>query len=138
MTALAPPEQPSTRTSAVLIRRRPRGVVGRVVPILGLIALWWLVALVAAPLRVVPTPWAVVGAFVDDLSVLPMNVGATLANAGIGYVVGNAVAVLAAILFVQVPWTERVLLRIAVMSFCVPLVAITPILVVVFPGDMPK
>jgi ABC-type nitrate/sulfonate/bicarbonate transport system permease component len=138
VTALAPPEQPSTRTSAVLIRRRPRGVVGRVVPILGLIALWWLVALVAAPLRVVPTPWAVVGAFVDDLSVLPMNVGATLANAGIGYVVGNAVAVLAAILFVQVPWTERVLLRIAVMSFCVPLVAITPILVVVFPGDMPK
>ncbi|MCJ1683051.1 ABC transporter permease [Rathayibacter sp. VKM Ac-2928] len=138
MTALAPPEQPSTRTSAVLIRRRPRGAVGRVVPILGLIALWWLVALVAAPLRVVPTPWAVVGAFVDDLSVLPMNVGATLANTGIGYVVGNAVAVLAAILFVQVPWTERVLLRIAVMSFCVPLVAITPILVVVFPGDMPK
>ncbi|AZZ53729.1 ABC transporter permease [Rathayibacter festucae] len=138
MTALAPPEQPSTRTSAVLIRRRPRGVVGRVVPILGLIALWWLVALAAAPLRVIPTPWAVVGAFVDDLSVLPMNVGATLANAGIGYVVGNAVAVLAAILFVQVPWTERVLLRIAVMSFCVPLVAITPILVVVFPGDMPK
>ncbi|MCJ1673953.1 ABC transporter permease subunit [Rathayibacter sp. VKM Ac-2929] len=138
MTALAPPEQPSTRTSAVLIRRRPRGLAGRVVPILGLIALWWLVALVAAPLRVVPTPWAVVAAFVDDLSVLPMNVGATLANAGIGYVVGNAVAVLAAILFVQVPWTERVLLRIAVMSFCVPLVAITPILVVVFPGDMPK
>ncbi|MCJ1698622.1 ABC transporter permease subunit [Rathayibacter festucae] len=138
MTALAPPEQPSTRTSAVLIRRRPRGVVGRVVPILGLIALWWLVALAAAPLRVIPTPWAVVAAFVDDLSVLPMNVGATLANAGIGYVVGNAVAVLAAILFVQVPWTERVLLRIAVMSFCVPLVAITPILVVVFPGDMPK
>ncbi|MCJ1703192.1 ABC transporter permease [Rathayibacter sp. VKM Ac-2926] len=138
MTALAPAARPSTRTSAVLIRRRPRGAVGRVVPILGLIALWWLVALVAAPLRVVPTPWAVVAAFVDDLSVLPMNVGATLANAGIGYVVGNAVAVLAAILFVQVPWTERVLLRIAVMSFCVPLVAITPILVVVFPGDMPK
>ncbi|QHC60245.1 ABC transporter permease subunit [Rathayibacter sp. VKM Ac-2760] len=138
MTALAPPEQPSTRTSAVLIRRRPRGVVGRVIPILGLIALWWAVALLAAPLRVIPTPWAVVAAFVGDLSVLPMNVGATLANAGIGYVVGNAVAVLAAILFVQVPWTERVLLRIAVMSFCVPLVAITPILVVVFPGDMPK
>ncbi|OOB90827.1 ABC transporter permease [Rathayibacter sp. VKM Ac-2630] len=139
MTALAPPEQPSTRTTALLVqRRRSRGVVGRVVPIVGLLTAWWVVALVAAPLRVIPTPWAVVAAFVDDLSVLPMNVGATLMNAAVGYLVGNAVAVLTAILFVQVPWTERVLLRIAVMSFCVPLVAITPILVVVFPGDVPK
>jgi ABC-type nitrate/sulfonate/bicarbonate transport system permease component len=122
-------------------RRRPsraRTIAGHVLPIVGLLLVWTIVALVFTDLRVIPTPWAVVAAFVDDLNVYPMNVGATLANAGIGYVVGNVFAIASAIVFVQVPWIERVFMRIAVMSFCVPLVAITPILVVIFAGDTPK
>ncbi|MET0955978.1 MAG: ABC transporter permease subunit [Cryobacterium sp.] len=131
-TAPAPPAAPPIR------RSRVAQAAGHVLPILGLLAVWTIIALAFTGLRVIPTPWAVVAAFVDDLAVYPGNIGATLANAGVGYLVGNVLAILAAIVFVQLPWVERVFMRIAVMSFCVPLVAITPILVVIFSGDTPK
>jgi ABC-type nitrate/sulfonate/bicarbonate transport system permease component len=118
--------------------RMLRSLLERSIPIVVLIAAWVVVALAFSAIRVIPTPWAVVSAFVGDLNVYPMNVGATLGNAAVGYVVGNALAVVSAVLFQLVPWFERVFMRIAVMSFCVPLVAITPILVVIFSGDAPK
>ncbi|GAB3244202.1 ABC transporter permease [Kineosporia babensis] len=121
---------------------RPRvalgDLAGRLAPIVLLLLLWVLAAELFAERRVVPTPWAVLEAFVHDLPVYPANLSVTLTNAFIGYLVGNALAVLAAVAFVQVLWIERLLLRIAVASFCVPLVAITPILTVVLPGDAPK
>jgi sulfonate transport system permease protein len=131
MTALAP-------AAAARGGRTPRELTARILPTVAIIAVWWLLAIVFASIRVVPTPWAVVEAFIGDLRVLPQNIGATLANAAIGYVVGNALALLTAVLFVTVRWTELVFMRMAVISFCIPLVALTPILVVLFPGDMPK
>ncbi|WP_084076887.1 ABC transporter permease [Demequina sp. NBRC 110057] len=115
-----------------------REVGGWILPVVLGIAAWAVIATLLADLRVIPTPWAVLQAVVGDLGVLPTNVGATLSNAAIGYLVGNVAAIVAAVVFVQVPWAERLLMRVAVMSFCVPLVAITPILVVIFPGDVPK
>ncbi len=111
---------------------------GRLVPIAALLVLWAVLAVVFASLRVVPTPWAVVDAFIGDLRVLPMNIGATLTNAAIGYAVGNVLAIITAIVFMLVPWSESLLMRVAVMSFCIPQVALIPILVVLFPGDAPK
>jgi len=130
--ATAPPVSPPRRPSPFAES------IGHVLPILGLLAAWAVIAVIFTEMRVVPTPWAVIAAFLDDLSVYPANIGATLANAGIGYLVGNLLAIVVAVAFVQVPWIERVFMRIAVMSFCVPLVAITPILVVIFSGDTPK
>lgn len=125
----------SRRASAAWVARE---VTGRVLPVAGLVAVWAALALVFAELRVVPTPWAVLGAFVGDLNVLPQNIGATLANAAVGYVVGNLLAIVTAVLFVMARWVESLFMRVAVMSFCVPQVALIPILVVLFPGDMPK
>jgi sulfonate transport system permease protein len=127
----------------VVRTRRPvgptaRAAVSRALPIVVILLVWTAIALVFSSIRVIPTPWAVVGAFVGDLSVYPMNIGATLGNAAVGYLFGNLAAIVSAVLFVQLPWIERVFMRIAVMSFCVPLVAITPILVVIFSGDTPK
>lgn len=101
-------------------------------------ALWWLGSAAFAELRIVPSPAATLAAFLGDFRLYPENAGATLLNAGIGYVVGNALAVLAAVVFVRSAWAERLLLRIAIASFCVPPVAIAPILVIVLPGDAPK
>lgn len=115
-----------------------RSVARAALPLAVGIVIWWVVAWAASDLRVIPTPPEVVSAFVGDLRVLPVNVGATLANAAVGYLGGNLLAIAVAVLFVQLPWTERLLMRVAVMSFCIPLVAITPILVVVFAGDTPK
>lgn len=126
-------------------RRRRPAPSGRVVAaartaasLVALVLLWTVLALVFADLRVVPTPWAVLQAFVDDLGVLPRNIGATLDNAAVGYLVGNVLAVGTAVLFVTARWTESLLMRVAVMSFCIPQVALVPILVVLFPGDAPK
>ncbi|MCD5350136.1 ABC transporter permease [Kineosporia mesophila] len=119
-------------------RGRPVALLGRVAPVVLLLLLWVLAAEVFAERRVVPTPWAVAQAFGHDFRVYPANLQVTLTNAVIGYLFGNLLAVVAAVLFVQVLWIERLLLRIAVASFCVPLVAITPILTVTLPGDAPK
>ncbi|MBT0773140.1 ABC transporter permease subunit [Kineosporia sp. J2-2] len=119
-------------------RFSPGAVLNRIAPVVLILVLWVLAAEVFAEKRVVPTPWAVAASFIDDTSVYPANLSVTLTNAFVGYLFGNLLAVLAAVAFVQVLWIERLLLRIAVASFCVPLVAITPILTVILPGDAPK
>src|SRR5262249_47499404 len=68
----------------------------------------------------------------------PVNVAATLREALLGYLWGNAAAVLLAALFVEFAVVERIALKLAIASYCIPLVAIAPILVVVLSGDGPK
>jgi len=127
----------SPATHVAISRSRTR-VLYIVLPFVIIIGLWYAVALVFSGLRVIPTPLAVVQAFIGDLAVYPVNVGSTLGAAAIGYVVGNVLALILGVVFVQVPWVERLLLRIGVASFCIPLVAIAPILVVVLSGSGPK
>ncbi|GAB1823615.1 ABC transporter permease [Herbidospora sp. RD11066] len=103
-----------------------------------LVAVWWILAGVFSDLRVVPTPWAVAEAIWTDRNVYSGNIATTLSETAIGFFWGNLLAIVLAMVFVQVPAMERVLLRIAVASYCVPLVAIAPILVIVLPGNAPK
>lgn len=107
-------------------------------PLAVVVVLWWVVAVAFASLRVIPTPGEVVGALVSDASTYPPNLATTLLNAIAGYLVGNAAAIALALLFVRLPWAERILMRIGMISFCIPLVALTPILTVILPGEMPK
>lgn len=117
---------------------KARSALARLIPILAAIAVWYILAVAFSGIRVIPTPLAVVASFVHDIPAYLANVPSTLAAAGVGFVVGNALAILLGVVFVQIAWAERLLLRIAVASFCVPLVAIAPILVVILPGDGPK
>jgi ABC-type nitrate/sulfonate/bicarbonate transport system permease component len=66
------------------------------------------------------------------------NGATTLREAFVGFCWGNGAAIALAALFVQFPLVERSLLRVAVASYCIPLVTIAPILVVTLPGDGPK
>jgi sulfonate transport system permease protein len=61
----------------------------------------------------------------------------TLEEAAIGWVVGNAVGIFLALVFVQVPAAETALLRVALASYCMPVIAIAPILDVVLSGIAP-
>ena len=45
---------------------------------------------------------------------------------------GNALAILSAIVFVQFPFVERILMQVAVASYCLPIVAIGLIFGIVF------
>jgi ABC-type nitrate/sulfonate/bicarbonate transport system permease component len=66
------------------------------------------------------------------------NIGQTLKEAATGYIVGNALAIVLGVLFVVWPVVESALLRIAIASYCLPIIAIGPILIFTLHGDAPK
>ena len=88
----------------------------------------------------VPTPTSVVSKFWSDwqAGLYTKNVGETMKEAATGYIVGNLLAIVLAIAFVQLPIIEKALLRIAIASYCLPIIAIGPILTFVLHGDAPK
>jgi ABC-type nitrate/sulfonate/bicarbonate transport system permease component len=88
----------------------------------------------------VPTPTSVVTRFVSDWSsgLYGRNVGQTLKEAATGYIVANALAIVLGVAFVQLPLLEKALLRIAIASYCLPIIAIGPILTFVLHGDAPQ
>ncbi len=88
----------------------------------------------------VPTPVSVVTQFWKDLTngLYGRNVGQTLKEAASGYLVANVAAILLGIAFVQVPAVEKALLRLAIASYCLPLIAVGPILSFALSGDRPQ
>jgi len=86
-----------------------------------------------------PTPFSVVATLAHhpQLALWP-NMLETMKEAAAGWLVGNAVAIVLALLFVLVPFFEAVLLRVALASYCIPVIALAPILDIVFSGVTPK
>lgn len=113
------------------------GVLGVVV----IVAIWWVVAaLFYAPApgttyAAIPTPPQVVQAFIDDGFAFYWNSFAvTLAEAGIGYLWGNGLALVLSALVLVLPWLEGVITQVAVITYCVPLVAIAPLALIILNG----
>jgi ABC-type nitrate/sulfonate/bicarbonate transport system permease component len=112
---------------------------GGVIGVVALIALWWLLAVtVFASGRAVPTPWAVVHQMWADRALYPPSVSSTTAVAAKGWLTGNGLAIGLAIVSFGVPIFERLLLQIGVASYCLPIIAIGPILTTVFDGTTPR
>ena len=87
-----------------------------------------------------PTPTSVVTQFFSDWrsGLYGRNAGQTLKEAATGYIVANALAIVLGVVFVLVPLVEKALLRIAIASYCLPIIAIGPILTFVLHGDAPQ
>jgi ABC-type nitrate/sulfonate/bicarbonate transport system permease component len=62
----------------------------------------------------------------------------TCDEAGVGFLWGNAAAIGLALLVVQVPLAEKALLRIVLASYCMPVIAIGPVLEIVQSGTAPQ
>jgi ABC-type nitrate/sulfonate/bicarbonate transport system permease component len=113
--------------------------VGGLLGVVGLIAVWWLLAVTVLDNGgVVPTPWEVVRALVDDHRLMWTSAKATVGIALKGWLIGNGLAIGLAVVFFGVPVVERVLLQIGVASYCLPIIAIGPILTTVFDGSTPQ
>ena len=67
----------------------------------------------------------------DGWSFYATNLLATVAEAVRGFAWGTGLALLLASLVLLAPRLERVIMQVAVLSYCIPLVAITPILYIV-------
>jgi ABC-type nitrate/sulfonate/bicarbonate transport system permease component len=113
--------------------RRLQGLIG----VLALVGLWWLLAVtVFAGGGAVPTPWAVLASMGSDgWAFYGPNAAATLSAAVQGFLWGNGPAIGVALLVLLVPRLEAVATQLAEISYCVPLLAIGPIVLVVFGGD---
>ncbi len=112
-------------------------------PILGgasIIALWYLVILLFDVQEyIAPAPHQVLQVIVDQFDLLLLNAVPTLQECVAGFVLGNSLAILVAIVFVHNRLAERMYYPIAVLFNTVPIIAISPILVLIFGlGMAPK
>ncbi len=127
-TTAAPPLPARPPRLATLARRIAPGAIG----VVSIVAVWWLSAVTVLSGTTMPTPAGVVRAFVDDgLGFYVANMSITLEEAVRGFLVGNGLALVLASLVLLVPQLERLVMQVAVISYCLPLVAITPILYIV-------
>jgi ABC-type nitrate/sulfonate/bicarbonate transport system permease component len=87
----------------------------------------------------VPTPWAVLQGLVadDGWDFYQPHVQATVFEATRGFLWGNVLALATALVVLLVPQLETMAMQLAVASYCLPLMAIGPILTIVFGGRTP-
>lgn len=129
--AVGQSRKPGARPSMARLPSWAPGCIG-----LGIVfALWWiigasgLVGVGASGRSAIPAPPDVIVQMVDDgFNFYYRNSVVTLAEAGIGFAVGNALAVLTAGLVLIAPWLERIATQLAVITYCLPLVAIGPVI----------
>jgi ABC-type nitrate/sulfonate/bicarbonate transport system permease component len=103
------------------------------------LGVWWLVAdVILAKGGAVPSPWAVIHQiFRDGWHFYGPNLEATVGEAAQGYLWGNVIAVALALFVLLAPFLEPVAMQLAVVCYCMPVVAVGPILTVVFTGRTP-
>ncbi|CAN5293469.1 ABC transporter permease [soil metagenome] len=78
------------------------------------------------------TPPALIAQMISDgPGFYLLHAGPTLERAGIGYLIGNVVALLIATIVIAAPGTERVIVPLTVVSQCIPITALGPVLLIV-------
>jgi ABC-type nitrate/sulfonate/bicarbonate transport system permease component len=106
---------------------------------IGLIFVAWIVAAAALGLQKgIPSPWEVLTQLVKDRHLYPNNIRTTLSEAWKGYVIGDVLAIGLGLAFILVPFLEKALMQLAVASYCLPIVAVGPILQSTLKGESPK
>jgi sulfonate transport system permease protein len=102
------------------------------------VAIVWEIAGRSVLHAMLPPPSAIAVELWQNWAFYPPNIAATLSEAARGWLFGNLAAIVLACLFVMIPAVEVALLRVAIATYCLPIIAIGPILEIVFTGDQPK
>ena len=105
---------------------------------LAIIGIWWLSAVTVfarstpdgiARTGAIPTPIEVINKFLEDgFSFYWKNGALTLTEAGLGFLFGNLSALGLAAIALIIPRLENLATQIAVITYCIPIVAIGPII----------
>ncbi len=99
----------------------------------GLVVLWqFVVWFFKIPTFMAPSPVDVAYAFQQNAGILWTNMLPTILEAFLGFVFGNLVAILLAIWFVHSATAEKAFYPIAVFIKAIPIIALAPILVLIF------
>lgn len=119
------------------VRRAGAGQTALVIVVL--LVAWEVVARLISGTFVLAAPSQIVVALVENGGLLLRALAVTGQAALIGFVVGNVVALALAALAALLPRTERLITVVALVVFCLPLVATGPVLrVLLGPGDGPQ
>jgi ABC-type nitrate/sulfonate/bicarbonate transport system permease component len=112
---------------------------GGLIGIVGLLLVWQVAGSVFSASGSFPPPSAIVTQMRHDgWSFYSTNAATTLHEAALGWLWGNMIAIGLAFLFLLVPLLERPLMRLGIASYCIPIIAIGPILQITFNGQTPK
>jgi ABC-type nitrate/sulfonate/bicarbonate transport system permease component len=110
------------------------GVLGSVL----IVAVWWVSALTvfsgvgAGQRQAIPTPPEVIGQWATDGATFYVrNFGVTLLEGVQGFLWGNGLALLLAAVVLVVPRTEGLITQIATITYCIPIVAIGPLVLII-------
>ncbi len=111
-----------------------------VLAVVGLVSVWHLVVWgFSVPTYMAPSPVDVLKAFNESAGTLWANFWPTLFEALLGFIFGNLVAILLAVWFVHSRTAERAFYPISVFINTIPIIAVAPILVLIFGnGIAPK
>ena len=117
--------------------RLPSWATGAVGSLL-IVVLWWVSALTvfsgvgAGERRAIPTPPEVIGQWATDgLTFYGRNFGVTLLEGAQGFLWGNGLALLLAAVVLVVPRTEGLITQLATITYCIPIVAIGPLVLII-------
>jgi ABC-type nitrate/sulfonate/bicarbonate transport system permease component len=108
--------------------------VGGLVGVLVIVVLWWLASLLLFQgSGSIPTPPSVLAKFFDgdQWSATVHNATSTVSSAAKGYLWGNLAAIALAVVVLLAPRLEALANQIAIVTYCIPLVAIGPVIVIV-------
>jgi len=134
-------DQAAAPTTGVARTAAVPGWVGGVVGVVAIVVVWWVASqTLFTASGAIPHPAAVLAKVVAPVtwSDTLANLSGTLVAAAEGYLVGNVVALVLAALVLLVPRLEQVVTQVAIVTYCLPLVAIGPILVIVAGRDAPS
>jgi ABC-type nitrate/sulfonate/bicarbonate transport system permease component len=121
-------------------RRAVPGWAATLLGIAALLGVWWLFSLAYAPedgtsYTPVPSPFAVIGQLLEDgLAAYWPSFQVTITEAAWGFVWGNGLALLLAATVLLAPRVEPIIVQVAVVSYCLPLVAVGGIAIVILGG----
>lgn len=127
-------------TGTTTPRENPRWL-GGLLGMIGLLVVWQIASstVFSGPNSSVPSPIAILQQFGETgFDFFWRNIKTTASAAFWGWLWGNSLAIIMALVFVQVPLVEKGLLKLAVAIYCLPIVAIGPILQIRFDGTSPK
>lgn len=124
----------SVLTNATSALSRPW--LGGAVGVALFLLLWTGAALAPGTGTIIPTPWATASGIVTEFAAFyGPNLGATLERAATGYAIGNGIGIAVAILVVAlVPVLDTLVAQLGVVTQCVPVTAVGPILIIVLGG----
>jgi sulfonate transport system permease protein len=87
---------------------------------------------------VVASPILILAQYWSEADLYVPHILATLRSASIGFILGNFVAVAAAILFCRFPAMESAFRGVNIALFAMPPIVVGPVLAIVFRGDLPQ